>query len=472
MTPQEQRGLVKREEFAATQVESSAEIQVAGITARERARVEAMSIIAERHPRNWDTVRVRLLSHCDRPGFAEIARYCKPVGKKKVNGKWEDSFAEGLSARFAETARQEIGNMCAETSVVYEDDLIRIVRASVLDLQRNNLDSREITVAKAVEKRGKKNAKGEWEPPEGREVIGHPRINSYGDPVWLVKATNDEIRNAQNSEISKAQRDESLRLIPKDIRDDCEARVLETLNDPKKVDPTAARKRIIDAFASINVTPDDLELYIGTRLDKISPAQLNNLRGLFSAIKDGEISFADAFESAQGKKPSGSQAAADSVADQKIRDLEEQARKGQAGSNPASVESQRDAAGSSTGGLKVPPDSSKSPQAPSQQEAASTAAPPDAQTATAVPAEERQADVRIPIYTIENPPPDPEETNLPNGSRCNFMGKPLVVTEEAGEPKKWSPDTTAQSQPKQEPPKDAKPDAPKIQFGKKPGNGK
>lgn len=348
-----EKNLVRREEFGAAQLQNSAETAIAGVTAREQARVNAMFIMAERHPRSWDTVRVRLLGHCDRPGFAEIARYKKPAGRKQVNGQWVDSFAEGLSARFAEIARQEMGNTSTETSVVYEDDLIRIVRASVMDLERNNFDSREITIAKVVERKGKKQKDGTWTAPEGRDVIGQ-RINSYGDPVYLVKATDDEIRNKQNSEISKAQRDESLRLIPKDIRDDCESRVVQVMNDPKKIDPTAARKRIIDSFAKIGVLPDDLIQYIGCALDKISPAQLDELRGLYTAINDGDTTFNEALQLKYDQK-AASQEERDAIIDQKLTTAQADKQQ-QRGSEPASREAHNlESRGATPGPAPTPP---------------------------------------------------------------------------------------------------------------------
>jgi len=333
------RGTVARQEFGGSQIQTQAETAIAAVSARERAKVEAMYLMAERHPRNWDTVRVRLLGHCDRPGFAEIARYKKPAGRKKVNGQWQETYAEGLSARFAEIARQEAGNLSTESAVIYEDDLIRIVRASVIDLERNNNDSREITIAKAVEKKGKQVGK-DWQPPEGREIIGNPRLNSYGEPVWLVKATDDEIRSRQNSEISKAQRDESLRLIPKDIRDDCEALVIAVLLDPKKVDPTAARKKVIDGFARIGVLPDDLVVYVGCALDRMSPAQVDELRGLWTAINDGETDFQRALkvkyasQDAEGQAAAGSAAEAQRVGEEKIAAMQADAAKRAASATP------------------------------------------------------------------------------------------------------------------------------------------
>lgn len=299
-----ERGVTARDEFGASEIQGRAETATAAVAARERARIEAMFIMAERHPRDWDDVRVRLLKHCDRSGFAEVARYKKPVGKKFINGEWKDTYAEGLSVRFAEIARTEMGNTATESSVAYEDDLMRVIRAAVVDLERNNHGAREIAIAKVTEKKGKKNTKTqEWMPPNGREVISS-RINTSDEVNFLVRATDDETRNRQNSEISKVHRDETLRMIPRDIRDDCEGRILATLKDPKKTDPTAARKKVIDSFETLNVLPSDLVSYIGVPLDRASPMQLDELRGLYAAIRDGETTF-DAALKAKYDVPEG-----------------------------------------------------------------------------------------------------------------------------------------------------------------------
>lgn len=290
-------GVISREEFGVSESSRHNETAATSAAAREQAAIQARFVMAERHPRNWDTVRVRLLQHCDRPRFADNARYSKPTGKKKINGEWVETFAEGLSVRFAEVARQEMANTESTSSVVFEDDLLRIVRAGVSDIERNTHEFREVAITKVVEKRGMKNKKtGEWEPPEGRETVGNPRLNSYGDPVYLVKATEDEVQSRQNSQISKIQRDSTLRLIPKDIRDECEDRCLAVLEDPNKTDPMELRKRIIDGFAKLGVMPDDLVNYMGNSLDKLGSKGWKELSSLGVAIRDGEISFQDALK--------------------------------------------------------------------------------------------------------------------------------------------------------------------------------
>lgn len=287
------RGVAVREEFGAVQQANQGDTAMAAVQAREQALVQARFIMAERHQRDWDVVRVRLLKHCLRPGFAEKAWYKKPTGRAKINGRWVETFAEDVSARFAEVARQEIGNLDVATSVTYEDANTRVVTATVMDLERNNRDSRDIVINKVTEKRGKKNDAGEWEPPEGREVLSQ-RLNTQGEPVYLVRATEDEIRSRMNAEISKAQRDETKRLIPIDILDDCREQIQRTKNDADRKDPLAARKKVIDAFASLEVMPDELAKYLGHPLEKATPAEIDELRGLFTAIKDGETTMSSA----------------------------------------------------------------------------------------------------------------------------------------------------------------------------------
>lgn len=287
-----ERGIVLREEFAATESRRQAETALAAVAARERAQVEAMYVMAERHPRNWDTVRVSVLGHCSRPRFAEAAKYRKPVGRKLINGEWREQFVEGLSARFAETAGQEAGNLAKGSLVTYEDDLIRIVRAFVTDVQRNVTLAAELTIAKVVERKGKKKGDG-WMPPDGRDVISQ-RPNSYGETVFLVRATDDEMKNKQNSEISKAQRNFVLQLLPPDIKEEAMERINKVLADPQAIDPTAAKKRIVDSFASIGVMPEDLVTYLSSSLERVGPAQIEELRGLFTAIRDGDTTFQEA----------------------------------------------------------------------------------------------------------------------------------------------------------------------------------
>lgn len=317
-----QRGMVRRDDFGAQQLQSNAETSLAAVTAREQARIQAAYIMAERHPRDWDGVRVRLMRHCQRYGFAYVARYAKPVGSEFVNGEWVEKKATGLSTQFAQVARQEMGNVHAETSVAYEDDLMRIIRVTVVDYERNTHESRELAIAKTVEKKGrydKAKKKHSDQPPDGREIIS-TRVNTNGEKVFVCRATDDEVTKKQNSEISKAQRDCTLRMIPKDIRDDAEAKIIEVLEANDRTDPSAARKKIVDAFARLGVMPEDLVTYVGCPLDRVSPGQLQEMRDLWAAINENETTFQEALRAKYETADAGGKTPGD-VAEQKIAAL-------------------------------------------------------------------------------------------------------------------------------------------------------
>lgn len=288
-----ERGVTARENFSGGEIQRNAETALAAVTARERAATEALYIVAERHPRNWLDVRSQMLAHCERSRFAEVSRYKRPAGRKKINNQWVDTFAEGFSTRFTEVLAQEMGNIQLKTQVTYEDDLIRIVRISALDLQKNVAKDREVAIAKTVERRGKKKADGEWDPPEGREVIS-VRTNSYGEPTFLVRATDDELRAKTNAEESKSQRDMITRLCPRDILEDCEDKILQVLSQADQRDPQAANKKLLDDFAKFGIKPSDLEQYLGKPAAQFRAAERRELFELGVAIKEGHTSFDEA----------------------------------------------------------------------------------------------------------------------------------------------------------------------------------
>jgi hypothetical protein len=244
--------------------------------AQVKALVEARYTIAMHRPRDMDAVRQALMKECARPSFAAVARYHKPIGKGVV----------GPSIRFAEAAARCMTNMVIEETTVYDDDEKRIVQISVCDLEANVAATGSITIEKTVERS---------KASEGDEVI-RKRKNSRGQDVFIIRATEDDLLNKRNAMGSKAIRTLILRLVPGDIVDECMAAVVKTQNDADAKDPDGARCKLVDAFASINVTVADLKAYVGTDLAKLSPAELAELRALHAAIKDGESTWRAAME--------------------------------------------------------------------------------------------------------------------------------------------------------------------------------
>jgi hypothetical protein len=96
-------------------------------------------------------------------------------------------------------------------------------------------------------------------------------------------------------------------VLPGDLVEEGLATCVEVAQKSDAKDPDRARKGVIDAFGSIGVNPTMLKEYVGHPLEQLVPAELQDLRDLFAAIRDGESKWADAMELAHpttgGEKP-------------------------------------------------------------------------------------------------------------------------------------------------------------------------
>jgi precorrin isomerase len=238
-----------------------------------KARIQSAYIMAIRHPRNQDQARDRILHACKRPAFAERVEFSKPVGGRAI---------KGPSIRLAELALREWGNILSDVQVIYEDQTIRRSRIMVVDLETNTSFSKEINIAKTVERKSRVD----------REVVAE-RVNTNGEKVFIVRATDDEIHNKEAAAISKALRNEGLRVIPQDIIDEAMDTARDTLKNRDKADPDAAKKKLLDSFSEIGVKPKDLQVYLKHSTDQLNPSELQDLRSIYRAIKDGEARWSD-----------------------------------------------------------------------------------------------------------------------------------------------------------------------------------
>src|SRR5262249_31131676 len=137
--------------------------QAAAVAAQARALVELRYRSAFARPRDMDAVRVRILKECSRRGFAEKARYHKPVG----------DGLEGPSIRFVEAALRCMGNIEQLAFVIHDDDRQRILRCTITDLEANISYQRDVIVEKTVERQN----------ITGRRVFAE-RENAQGRTVY------------------------------------------------------------------------------------------------------------------------------------------------------------------------------------------------------------------------------------------------------------------------------------------------
>lgn len=250
---------------------SASENAAVAMAAKQKAIVEAKYMMALARPRDYDKVRQDMLKDASRPNFANVAIYHKPVGKG----------VEGPSIRFVECALRNMRNIDTNADTISEDDERRIIRVSVTDLESNSSYSQEITVTKTVERS---------KLPQGEKPI-RVRTNSYGKPVYILHGTDDDILNKQNALVSKAIRTLGLRHVPGEIVDEALQIVRKTMATQDAADPDAAKNRLIDAFAQLGVAVESLKDYVGHELSALDPNELQTLRAIYSAIKDGETSW-------------------------------------------------------------------------------------------------------------------------------------------------------------------------------------
>jgi hypothetical protein len=262
------------------QVVKTGEMAIAAMAAKAKAEVEARYVIALRpeNRRDINVTRATILDSCKRLKFAQGARYKKPVGGSTI---------VGFSIRFAEEAIKAMKNISTDSMIVWEDDEKRNIRVTVSDLESNTTYADDVIVQKTVERKQLKT---------GQEKLGE-RLNSYGEKVFLVAATEDDMANKVNSAKSKIIRNNGLRLLPQDILEEALEQINATLADPKNAgDPKAETKKICDGFNEFNINPAELARYLGHSVDTISPAELTELRAIYTAIKDGETSWAATLE--------------------------------------------------------------------------------------------------------------------------------------------------------------------------------
>lgn len=264
------------------------------LTAKATADINARWMIAMHRPRDMDEVRQVLLNECRRPGFAAKSIYEVPRGGTKIRG---------LTIRFAEEAMRAMGNMDVEAVTLYDDDEERVVRVRATDYQRNASWSRDLTIKKTKEVKQLKS---------GERPISE-RINSSGQVVYKVEATDDDVVTKESAAISKAARTAILRIIPGWLVEQCRGACEQTQRDRAAKDPDDYRRRAVDAFASIGIKVAWLIEWLGKPLEQALPEELVELERLFRAIKEKEITAADAMRSRKGEpegKPAGVAAAA------------------------------------------------------------------------------------------------------------------------------------------------------------------
>jgi hypothetical protein len=242
--------------------------------------VQARFLLARSTPRSEDDAAVRILNACRRPAFAappgpgkQVAMYSRPVGGSKN--------AEGLSIHAAREFRRLWGNIETKIKLVFEDDGQEVWSVATTDLEVNFRREIDVPVTKTIERRNTK---------KGDEVI-RSRTNSYGDTVYIIRAEGEELVAKRGKAIAIAERETILAMLPGDLKEEAIAVVKETQRNADAKDPAAARKAVCDSFAELGIMPKAIEeQYLGHPLEQTTPAEFGELRGLYAALRSGDVS--------------------------------------------------------------------------------------------------------------------------------------------------------------------------------------
>ena len=239
-----------------TTQEHSGELQETAAGAAAAHEIQSAIVIAQRFRRNEDAVYQALLKTSKRPAFAEIAQYQFPRGNTTVRGP---------SVNMAREAGRCWGNCRWGLEVVRDEDDTRLIRGWAWDLQTNTKISLEDSFRKLIQR--KSNGQTKWIKPDERDL--RELTNRMGAIL---------VRNCL------------LQVIPRDFIDDALAECHRTLQDEAAGDPESAKKRVLGAFSSINVSVESLEQFLGTR----SPsAPLKRSRTCASSTPASETATAD-----------------------------------------------------------------------------------------------------------------------------------------------------------------------------------
>jgi len=281
----ESTGMTAKQGFGEQSMARTAETQTAALSAKATAAVQARYVMAVQRPRDWFDVRVRLMRECERPRFAEAARYRKPIGRNET--------IDGPSVRFAEACLRYAGNMDSQVTTVFDDRARRILHVNVIDFETNASSSKDLIIEKTVERKN----------PKGRTVVGE-RPNSYGEVVYIVEATDDEVAIKEAALVSKLSRTLILKLIPADLVEECQEKCAEVIQKGASGDPVEASKRIIAAFSNLGVMPSSIAAYIGHSLETLNGNEVVALRSIYTAISEGHTTWREVVGDAdEGEDP-------------------------------------------------------------------------------------------------------------------------------------------------------------------------
>lgn len=228
-------------------------------TQRAVAEVQVALMIARLNPRNPRQTMDNILNACTRPSLAESAIYTYARGGSNITGP---------SIRLAEAIAQYWGNVQFGIREISQENGSSTVQAYAWDVETN---TRREMVFQVSHKRHTKN--GSYDLKDSRDIYEH--------------VANQGARRLRACILS---------VIPGDVVEAAVQQCDLTLCTKFEVTPENI-KRLIEGFEAFGVTKEQIEKRIQRRIDSIQPAQIAQLRKIYTSINDGMSTPSDWFES-------------------------------------------------------------------------------------------------------------------------------------------------------------------------------
>ena len=227
---------------------NSGAMQIA--TTKSAQEVQAAVLMAKHYPRDQHAAIARIKESCKRVGLAEEAEYEFKRGGSKVCG---------ASIRLAEVLAQCWGNIDCSIIELSQENGESQMMSRAWDLESNAISSKVFTVR-------------------------HERDTKQG--IKKLEANRDIYEMTANQG-SRRLRANILAIIPGDVVDLARAECAKTLNGSND-EPIADRvAKMVDYAATFEIDKDQIEEYMGKKVDALSNIDLVRLRKIFTSIKDG-----------------------------------------------------------------------------------------------------------------------------------------------------------------------------------------
>jgi hypothetical protein len=225
---------------------------------REIASIQGAIFMARKFPRDEQASKNRILAACKRPGLAFSAIYKYARGGANV---------EGPSIRLAETLAQAWGNIDYGIRELEQGDGESVVEAYAWDLETNTRQTKRFVVP---HKRHTRN---------GDTALDDPR------DIYEMVANNG----------ARRLRACILGVIPSDIAEMAVEACKFTQTSNVQVNKESIDKLLV-AFAEYGVTKEMIEARVMRNIDAIDAYLMNELRNIYTSLRDGIGKPSDYFD--------------------------------------------------------------------------------------------------------------------------------------------------------------------------------